>query len=313
MKYVSIIFVLLGSAHLSESNDNPNHSSIEDLLQVTVVEHLPPVENVSHAFFRLGYSEDWEQARWVSYFSSSGHSLGVVKRRDDFRVDTSVTTGSAKLSDYYKSGFDRGHLAPAHDFSWSGSALSETFLMSNMSPQTASFNRGIWLSLENKVRDITAMGNELVIVVGPIVEEADSTIGESKVKVPSRFFKAFIARSNTSPQAPWQGVGYVLKNSSEKQSLESAIVSIDSIEEITGLDLFGALDDSIESQVEQQTTRDWGAILKKDPVAKDSSEEETQKRSSSVQCSGKTQKGLRCKRKTKSQNGYCYQHQSQSH
>ncbi len=32
------------------------------------------------------------------------------------------------------------------------------------------------------------------------------------------------------------------------------------------------------------------------------------RRVNSVQCSGKTRSGIRCKRKTKNANGYCYQH-----
>jgi endonuclease G len=305
-----IFFSILCSLALSPT-DRPGSASIEQLLIVIPLSSSPAVEKVSHAFYSLGYSEIWEQARWVSYFASSGHSTGTAQRRNDFRIDTSVSTGSAELSDYYESGFDRGHLAPAHDFSWSASALSETFFMSNISPQVPSFNRGIWLSLENKIRDIVASGNELIIVVGPIVDPADNSIGDNQVKVPSRFFKAFIARSNTSVNADWFGAGYILNNSQEKQSLESSIVTIDQIEEITKLDLFSALDDSTEKRVEQQASLDWQDMPEKVSPENYESSKEPARETSSVQCNGLTQKAQRCKRKTKSENGYCHQHQSQ--
>jgi endonuclease G len=308
---LQVIFFSIFCALALSSTSRPDRASVEQLLLVVPLGPSPAVEKVSHAFYSLGYSEDWEQARWVSYFASSGHSTGTAKRRNDFRIDTSVSTGSSELSDYYKSGFDRGHLAPAHDFSWSASALSETFFMSNISPQVPSFNRGIWLSLENKIRDIVARGNELIIVVGPIVDATDKSIGDNQVKVPSRFFKAFIARSNTSPDAAWFGAGYILNNSDEKQSLELAIVTIDQIEAITKLDLFSALDDSTEEKVEQQSNLDWQKTPETVSPANSESSEESARGTSSVQCNGLTQRGLRCKRETKSENGYCHQHQSQ--
>jgi endonuclease G len=71
-------------------------------------------------------------------------------RTNDFREDYKVTTGSASLSDFKGSGYDRGHLAPAGDMKWSSTAMSESFYMSNMSPQKPGFNRGIWKKLESR-------------------------------------------------------------------------------------------------------------------------------------------------------------------
>ena len=67
--------------------------------------------------------------------------------------DTAVKTGSAELKDYKGSGYDRGHLCPAGDMSFDSIAMRESFLMSNMSPQLPGFNRGIWNSLEQKIRN----------------------------------------------------------------------------------------------------------------------------------------------------------------
>ena len=107
----------------------------------------------SYTGFDLGYNEKYEQASWVAYVLTREEvESGMINRTDNFRVDTSISTGSANLADYRGSGYDRGHLAPAGDMKWNATAMSESFLMSNMSPQTPSFNRGIWRSLESRVR-----------------------------------------------------------------------------------------------------------------------------------------------------------------
>ena len=106
---------------------------------------------VHHTNYTLQYNEEHEQASWVAY-RLTGQQIQnpSTKRKDNFRSDPKVKTGSASLSDYKGSGYDRGHLAPAADFKWSATAMSESFYMSNMSPQVPSFNRGIWKNMKSR-------------------------------------------------------------------------------------------------------------------------------------------------------------------
>ena len=97
----------------------------------------------------MSYLETHEQAEWVYYRLNSNLVSGNVKRSNNFREDKSIRTGSANLSDYKYSGYDRGHLAPAGDMKSSNTGMSESFFMSNISPQTPSFNRGGWKKLES--------------------------------------------------------------------------------------------------------------------------------------------------------------------
>ena len=121
--------------------------------------------------YSLSYNEDHEQANWVAYTLTAVHARGTVKRINDFRVDPEIKTGSASLSDYKGSGYDRGHLAAAADMKWSKKVLSESFYMSNMSPQNPSFNRGIWKRLENQMRQWALDEQKLHIVTGGVLIE----------------------------------------------------------------------------------------------------------------------------------------------
>ena len=105
---------------------------------------------IKHQYFTLSYSEPHEQAEWVYYKLTPQLINGTQSRTDNFRTDPMVTSGSAQLNDYKGSGFDRGHLCPAADMKINRDAMSETFYMSNMSPQHPSFNRGIWKKLKQQ-------------------------------------------------------------------------------------------------------------------------------------------------------------------
>ncbi len=110
--------------------------------------HLPffnESDEIEHySGFSLKYNEEYEQAEWVAYQLTEEEVLGEFPRKDRFRADRNISTGSASLEDYRGSEYDRGHLAPAADFKWSEQAMDESFLLSNMSPQVPGFNRGIW-------------------------------------------------------------------------------------------------------------------------------------------------------------------------
>ena len=155
-------------------------------LPLTIEQH--PI--VQHDYYTLSYNEQYEQADWVMY-RLSGDSLkgDKFRRKNDFRKDTLITTESATLNDYKRSGYDRGHLCPAADMSWSETALSETFYMSNMSPQKPRFNRGIWKHLEAQVRKWATINNEVYVITGPVFQDSMNYIGNNKVAVPKLFYK----------------------------------------------------------------------------------------------------------------------------
>ena len=177
---------------------------------------------------------------------------GFIDRTDDFRSDPFISTGSASLSDYKGSGYDRGHLVPASDMKLSKTSMSESFFLSNMSPQNPSFNRGGWKKLEMLVRSWALSEDELFIVTGPVFRDNPGVIGSNRVTIPGYYFKVIYSDRNK------EMIGFVLPNRKVESNLKSYVKAVDFIEEQTGLDFFYQLDDDTENALESSTrTEQW--------------------------------------------------------
>tara|TARA_B110000879_G_C11134458_1_gene497492 strand:- start:996 stop:1889 length:894 start_codon:yes stop_codon:yes gene_type:complete len=256
---------------------------------------------VDHSYYSLSYDESHEQSEWVYYLLTSDMINGNYQRTDNFRVDNKIQTGSASKSDYYKSGYDRGHLAPAGDMKISKKSMSESFLLSNVSPQNPSFNSGGWQKLENQVRSWVLAEGEMCIVTGPILRHQIESIGSNNVSVSSFFYK--IVYSNLIDKM----IGFVMPNQKIENDLKYYVKSVDYIENLTGIDFFYQLDDAIEKELESQINlKEWDfSIVKKSS--------NSLRKIASKQCLGIAKSTYkRCRNNTKNENGYCYIHQSQS-
>ena len=191
----------------------------------------------SYTGFDLGYNEKYEQASWVAYVLTREEvESGTFKRTDNFRIDTSIATGSAELSDYRDSGYDRGHLAPAGDMTWNSLAMSESFLMSNMSPQAPSFNRGIWRSLETKVRAWASQKDSIYVITGPLLGSVNNMIGLNEVGVPDYYFKVLVDLSPPDHSM----IAFMLPNTGSSAGLIQFAISVDSLEVLTGYNFFAS-------------------------------------------------------------------------
>ncbi len=225
---------------------NTNLGSVDIPLELPAFEIDDPV--LWYNGFTLLYDETYEQAQWVAYELTANEVLNkVADRSDNFRIDPQVSTGSAEKSDYYKSGYDRGHLAPAGDMGWSEESMSDSFYFTNMSPQEPGFNRGIWRELEELVRDWAVESGTLLITTGPILEPGIPSIGENKVAVPEAYYKVII--DYTEPTL--RGIGFLMPNEKTDKPIAAFATTIDTIEEVTGIDFFSALPDSLENALEE--------------------------------------------------------------
>ena len=217
--------------------------------------------------YTICYRESYEQAEWSAYCLSDYQLVKNADRTNDFRVDSMISTGSADLADYRKSGFDRGHLTPAADMSFDEKAMSETFFMSNMSPQNPQFNRGIWKDLEAQVRTWVKEFGRAYVVSGPILnKDADkySFIGNNNVAIPEYFYKVILVpvykdvtdRASPDDATSVAAIGFVIPNQDCKDSFWNYAESIDQIEKITNLDFYSQLPDSWENRIEAQYVLD---------------------------------------------------------
>ena len=205
--------------------------------------------------YALGYIEYHEQPAWVIYRLTKEQALTkAAKRGNEFKEDPEVPTGSATLADYRRSGFDRGHLCPAADMAYSMRTMSDSFFMSNMSPQRPKFNRGVWKDLEAQVRDFAITERDVYIVTGPILPKTKTvTIGSNKVTVPTHYYKVVYDRT-----PPEKMIGFILPNDGSDKPLQDFAVTVDAVEAATGLDFFSTVPQPKQEQLESTiTVQDW--------------------------------------------------------
>lgn len=260
---------------------------------------------IRHKAFALAYREAHEQASWVAYQLTTEETLGPAERSNRFVPDPKVTTGSAEDADYAGSGYDRGHLAPAGDMTWSEQSMEESFYYSNMSPQVPSFNRGIWKKLETLVRDWAADAGALEIVTGPVLTSGLPAIGPNYVSVPAYYYKVVLDYKEPHIRA----AAFLMANEASSEPLQSFLVSVDSVEHLTGIDFFPLLPDEQEVSLERGVREQewsWGPArtmdTRKQPIEKQDSGD-------SVQCSAFTRDGHRCRNRTAHSSGRCHIHQ----
>lgn len=211
-------------------------------------------------YYQLCYRESFEQCEWAAYTITTEKLEKNVSRKDSFKADPKISTGSASLEDYRGSGYDRGHIAPAGDFMFNALAMSETFYMSNMSPQVPAMNRGIWAQLEAEGRKWAEKYGIVYIVTGPILENKTyKTIGINKVAVPDAYYKIFlsplisISEENGNENYCAISAAYIIPNQKGEKAFSEYLCTIREIEEITGINFFYKLDDELEEKIETQS------------------------------------------------------------
>ena len=228
------------------------------------VPSLLPAENpITHTAYTTSYAHEHGQPYWVAYDLTYKQLTAVAERPGRFRPDPRIQPRTTSHEAYTKTGFDRGHLAPAADMAWSTTTMSESFYTSNICPQRPGFNRGIWKILETKVRNwasqSTAAGSmpHLFIVTGPIFTANMTNLnrGSSKnLHVPEYFFKALIDTAGNK-----RGIAFIIPNQKiPSETLWNYALSIDELELKLGRDLFPKLPNEIENKIEAVwNKRDW--------------------------------------------------------
>ena len=223
----------------------PKHYSGLDSL---VLKADMPQQIKEYTGFKVSFNKDNHTPNYVAWELLASEISNDAERSNLFWQDMEIE-GCPAYNDYSRSGYDRGHMCPAADQKWSSEAMNDCFVMANMCPQDHQLNSGAWLTLENKERQWALRDSAIVIVAGPIYESTDKKcIGNNHVRVPSAFFKAFLAPYVEEPRA----IAFVYPNMSAPGNMQDYALSIDQLEELTGYDFFSALPDDLENKVESK-------------------------------------------------------------
>lgn len=203
----------------------------------------------------LAHNAERKVADWVLEELTHERLTGPATRESGrFRQDPDIGERGASPKDYARTGYDRGHLAPAANMRWDDGAMAESFYMTNMAPQVGiGFNRGIWKTLEERVRDWAGSRDRLIVITGPIYGDRPKTIGQEKdVAVPEAFYK--IAYDPERKRA----IAFLLLNkSAPSNALPEHIVTVREIEERTGLDFLATLSKRDQNRIETSRQPMW--------------------------------------------------------
>lgn len=191
----------------------------------------------------LGYSYYFRQAKWALEIVDS-NSIGL-DRIDNFRPDYRIPSNfRADLVDYKNSGYDRGHLVASADQIETEIQNSETFLLSNMSPQVPEFNRHIWRELETKVRKLNSKKSifETYVLSGPIFyfDKEIACIGSQdkngvSLPVPHAYFKSILTEDAKGHLHMWS---FIIENTKTSNDLITYQVTTKKVEKIAGIELW---------------------------------------------------------------------------
>ncbi|MPN54910.1 Nuclease [bioreactor metagenome] len=135
--------------------------------------------------------------------------------------------------------------------------MDNSFFMSNISPQTPKFNRGIWSRLEKQVRNFALTENEIYVITGPVFKNDDTrliSIGKNNpIAVPYAYYK--VIYDLTPPQ---KMIAFIIPNTGSKKSLAQFAVTVSTVEQMTGLEFFPTLSDKTKKQLETTiSVTDW--------------------------------------------------------
>ncbi|MBQ7057233.1 MAG: DNA/RNA non-specific endonuclease [Bacteroidaceae bacterium] len=213
----------------------------------------------------LEYDPSMNHSRWVAFRFDNRTSSGDAGYHGVWYDDPSLPEANQVGSGYFM-GYSRGHLCASADRQYSKEANMQTFYMTNMSPMLSSFNEGIWVKLEGKVRSYlnnTSFLDTLYVVKGGIInpdqitEYTYSSKGYA-VAVPQKFFMALLRVKG----GVYKSIGFLLEHryyTDDEYDLKNYAVSIDQLEAETGIDFFHNLNDVFEGDTEKSfTLSDWG-------------------------------------------------------
>ena len=204
---------------------------------------------IQRAQYAMDYNDTFRQPNWVSWSYTTGDS-GGSGRSPNFFIDTSLPTGFTQVSTNTFPGYDRGHMCPSGDRTISVADNEVTFLMSNMIPQTAENNQGLWATFEGYCRGLASGGSEILIICGP--GNFRTTSISNGMRVPGSVWKVVVVSPSGTALAPDKvttASRVIAINTPNTASVSTSwtdyITTVEQIEAETGFHFFSSLPTSV--------------------------------------------------------------------
>ncbi len=223
----------------------PMSEGARDSLMTVVVPRSVADTLVRYDAFDVHFNSGRGIANCALYELVDNELYGTAERAGEFLQDEGVM-GCPSPQDYAGSGMDRGHLVPAADLKWNEAAMRQSFLLTNVAPMHKTLNEGGWAKLEEKVREWTVRDSALLVFTGPVVSENDTTLTGRRVTVPSAYYKIVMAPC----VRPMRVIAFIYPNGYSGGRLQQYAVSVDEVEQRTGLDFFPYLPGDEQKRLE---------------------------------------------------------------
>ncbi len=254
---------------------NSNYGRLEFPHLSTAGNNLVLVHSVDG--YGVNFAVEWDcdkkAQRWTCYQMNATNSGTNWNRQnwkntewggDPFQEDTIIPKAyRTTLADYRGSGYDRGHICPSADRLNSKEANEQTYYLSNIQPQINGFNTGIWLNMENMLRNTwntNTFRDVLYVCKGGTIDKSNQIAGytpKSGLIVPKYYYVAVLAVKNGKYHAI--GLWFEHKGNTDTK-LRNYAVTIDRLEQLTGLDFFCNLPDATENEVEASLDLSWWGL-----------------------------------------------------
>ena len=271
-----VLYVLVCISCSKDENNNSNNFA-------TGIVELPALRNgandvfVTHyttfngqkvTSFSMEYDKSKKHSRWIAFrFDNQTKQQNVSRSDEPFDADPAIGSQYQRVqADFGKQGYDRGHLCASADRLYSREVNEQTFYYTNMSPQRNKFNTGIWLTLEGQVqswgRSCTS-SDTLYVVKGGTIDKEDQIRGyisnDRSKPIPRYYYMALLFKKGDS----FKAIAFWMEHTDTPKStkLVDYALSIDELEEKTGIDFFPSLNDNLENAIEATySTKAWPGL-----------------------------------------------------
>ena len=219
--------------------------------------------------YGVNYCVEWDcskkSQRWSCYQMYKGYTgnAGRYEGNPQYPFDEDLDANLYWDQDYFRgSGYDHGHICPSADRQYSTEANKQTFYLTNMQPQYPQFNQKLWAKMEDRMRKWIANSpatDTMYVCKGGTIDSESNIIERIKDKliVPKYFYMAILYKNASG----YKAIAFWAENINVDHSgddLRDYVLSIDKLEEMTGIDFFCNLPDDVENKVEANTyTQSW--------------------------------------------------------